>query len=217
MCHYVTVSHVVSPSPRFKRELLARYEWSEEQCQQEWEKAKVNPAAVWKKDDYNEPVVSLLRVTAASSKRALGHKKDQCVLSAESESCNRCSLQELSRADMLDPSETPIDEHLGQLMNESSLHRDTRIFDHSRDFAANVFGTEISWIVPPRSSLGRGDGCVRHCWQAACGALFVFFARVACLLVSLFPVPGFVLSPLRMQRAQSMFAVCTSVRESGRV
>jgi hypothetical protein len=61
--------------PRFMAELEARYEWSKEELEGEWEAAKSNPNAVWSKDDYGVEVVSLLKKTSSSSARELQHAK----------------------------------------------------------------------------------------------------------------------------------------------
>ena len=61
------------PNSRFCQHLRERYDWTEEEIANEWECAKTNPQAVWSKDDYNVQVVSLLKVTNASSSRTLSH------------------------------------------------------------------------------------------------------------------------------------------------
>ena len=60
---------------RFLAELEKRYDWSQEDYEAEWETAKSNPKAVWSKDDYGVPVVSLLRTTTASTAREISHRK----------------------------------------------------------------------------------------------------------------------------------------------
>ena len=60
---------------RFVAELEKRYDWSEEDYEAEWEAAKSNPKAIWSKDDYGVPVVSLLRTTTASTAREMSHRK----------------------------------------------------------------------------------------------------------------------------------------------
>ena len=48
-----------------------RYDWSEADFENEWQLAHSNPKAVWSRDEYNAPVVSLLTITTASSGRKL--------------------------------------------------------------------------------------------------------------------------------------------------
>ena len=56
---------------RFISTLKDRYDWTEQDYENEWLLAHSNPKAVWSKDEYNTPVVSLLTVTTASSGRKL--------------------------------------------------------------------------------------------------------------------------------------------------
>ena len=60
---------------RFKAELRSRYDWSDQDLDAEWQAAFTNPQAVWSKDDYGQDVVSLLKMTSASSARELQHNK----------------------------------------------------------------------------------------------------------------------------------------------
>ncbi|CAK9073293.1 unnamed protein product [Durusdinium trenchii] len=60
---------------QFIQALQERYDWKDEDYEAEWEAAKSNPNAVWANDSYNEPVCSLLTITAASSSRELSHSK----------------------------------------------------------------------------------------------------------------------------------------------
>ena len=60
---------------RFKAELKSRYDWSDQELNAEWNAAFTNPQAVWAKDDYGQDVVSLLKITSASSARELQHNK----------------------------------------------------------------------------------------------------------------------------------------------
>ena len=62
--------------PRFKSALKERYDWAEADLEAEWTAAQSNPRAVWSKDDYGVPVVSLLRSTTASTGRELQHHKE---------------------------------------------------------------------------------------------------------------------------------------------
>lgn len=55
--------------------MKSRYDWTEEELLAEYESAKTNPAAIWSKDDYGQPIVSLLKTTVASNARSLAHKK----------------------------------------------------------------------------------------------------------------------------------------------
>ena len=59
---------------RFINNLRERYDWTEKELAQEWELAKTNPSAVWAKDDYGVPVVSLLKVVNANNARKLSHQ-----------------------------------------------------------------------------------------------------------------------------------------------
>ena len=51
-----------------------RYDWTDEELKQEWELAKTNPLAVWAKDDYGVPVVSLLKTVNANNARKLSNE-----------------------------------------------------------------------------------------------------------------------------------------------
>ena len=51
-----------------------RYDWTDEEYEQEWDAAKTNPNAVWSKDEYGVDTVSLLRTTTAKSSRKLSHQ-----------------------------------------------------------------------------------------------------------------------------------------------
>lgn len=59
---------------RFIGTLRERYDWTDEELEAEWECAKTNPQAVWGKDEYNVPVVSLLKITEATNARKLAHE-----------------------------------------------------------------------------------------------------------------------------------------------
>ena len=48
-----------------------RYDWTDQDYENEWQLAHSNPKAVWSRDEYNTPVVSLLTVTTASNGRKL--------------------------------------------------------------------------------------------------------------------------------------------------
>ena len=75
MSHCLIMHLQTFHTPRFKRLLLDRYDWSNADLDNEWEAAKTNPSAIWAKDDYGEPVCSLLKVTSASNARELSHRK----------------------------------------------------------------------------------------------------------------------------------------------
>ena len=59
---------------RFLTTLRERYDWTEDELKKEWELAKTNPCAVWAKDDYEVPVVSLLKIVNAKNARKLSHE-----------------------------------------------------------------------------------------------------------------------------------------------
>ena len=60
---------------RFIEELRKRYDWSEQDLNDEWDAAKSNPNAIWAKDEYGVDTCSLLRISTAGSSRALQHQK----------------------------------------------------------------------------------------------------------------------------------------------
>ena len=60
---------------RFFRELSDRYGWDEQACEMEWQSARVNPSAMWSKDQFGYEVVSFLKSLSAGSTRDLEHRK----------------------------------------------------------------------------------------------------------------------------------------------
>ncbi|CAK9106858.1 unnamed protein product [Durusdinium trenchii] len=71
----MNLSNLFRKAKVFIQALQERYDWKDEDYEAEWEAAKSNPNAVWANDSYNEPVCSLLTITAASSSRELSHSK----------------------------------------------------------------------------------------------------------------------------------------------
>ena len=63
-------------APRFIDTLKSRYNWTDADYENEWNAALSNPNAVWSRDEYNEPIVSLLRAVVASNCGELTHNKE---------------------------------------------------------------------------------------------------------------------------------------------
>ncbi|CAJ1454447.1 unnamed protein product [Effrenium voratum] len=98
---------------QFFATLKERYTWAtDESCEQEWTRVQGNSAAIWRRDEFGEQTVSLLKTATATSGRQLDHKK------------------EMSRADVHDAEQNP-DEVFRGLLANSSLHAESRVFDMS--------------------------------------------------------------------------------------